>query len=245
MLSRIQIGVSRGTLTLAALVALLAASAGFAVGASEGATGGTTATGAHDSKALQADSPRAGGKSSGRAKTTFKLSHRHLTVGNRVKLHGRARPGGKRAFKVVVKGPSTDVVKESTDHSGRFRRSWRPDRPGVYHLRSFAGHNRHAKGAAGPSRRLTVYRPAFASWFGPGWYGSRTACGQILTSDMLGVAHKTMPCGTKLTLKYGSRRVSVRVIDRGPYIAGREFDLTYATKEKLGFGDLGTVYSSR
>jgi rare lipoprotein A len=54
-----------------------------------------------------------------------------------------------------------------------------------------------------------------------------------------------MPCGTKLTLRYGGRSVRVKVIDRGPFAGGREFDLTAATKNRLGFGSTGTVLSSR
>jgi rare lipoprotein A (peptidoglycan hydrolase) len=71
------------------------------------------------------------------------------------------------------------------------------------------------------------------------------ACGGTLGPSTLGVAHKTLPCGTKLRLRYGSRTVAVRVIDRGPYVGGREFDLTAATKAALGFGSTGTVLSSR
>src|SRR5690606_35013285 len=114
--------------------------------------------------------------------------------------------------------------------------------PGVYKIRAFAGHNGKARGGAGTRRSVVVYRPAHASWYGPGFFGGRTACGQTLTSGTLGVAHKTLPCGTKVRLRHGKRRVTVRVIDRGPFIPGREYDLTYATKQKLRFGDLGTVY---
>jgi rare lipoprotein A (peptidoglycan hydrolase) len=61
----------------------------------------------------------------------------------------------------------------------------------------------------------------------------------------MGVAHKSMPCGTKLRLRYRGRSVSVRVIDRGPYSGNREFDLTEATKNALRFPDVGTVLTSR
>ena len=80
-----------------------------------------------------------------------------------------------------------------------------------------------------------------ASWYGPGFYGNRTACGQTYTPEILGVAHKTLPCGTRLTLTYGTRAVTVAVIDRGPYIAGRTLDLSNATKLALGCTDLCTV----
>lgn len=90
--------------------------------------------------------------------------------------------------------------------------------------------------------QLNVYRLAGASWYGG---GGTTACGSTLTSSTLGVANKTLPCGTLVTLRYGPNTVRVPVIDRGPYVAGREFDLTEATKAALGFGDTGMVWSTR
>ncbi len=80
-----------------------------------------------------------------------------------------------------------------------------------------------------------------ASWYGPGFYGNRTACGQLYTPELPGVAHRTLPCGTTLMLTFGSRTVIVTVIDRGPYIAGRTIDLSNATKLALGCTDLCTV----
>ena len=59
------------------------------------------------------------------------------------------------------------------------------------------------------------------------------------------MAHKTLPCGTKVTLRYRGRSVTVRVIDRGPYVAGRDYDLTAATKQRLRFPDLGVLLASR
>ena len=73
---------------------------------------------------------------------------------------------------------------------------------------------------------------------------SRTACGQTFTSGAIGVAHKTLPCGTKLK-RHGSRTVNVKVIDRGPYAGDREFDLTEATRNKLDFGNTGTVLTTK
>jgi hypothetical protein len=89
---------------------------------------------------------------------------------------------------------------------------------------------------------LNAYHEAFASWYGG---GGSLACGGELTSSTLGVASKTLPCGTLVTLRYGDRSVRVPVVDRGPYVPGREFDLTEATKQALGFPDLGDVWSSR
>ena len=64
-------------------------------------------------------------------------------------------------------------------------------------------------------------------------------------SSVVGVANRTLPCGTKVKLRYHGRTVTVPVIDRGPYVAGRDYDLTTATKEKLGFPGVGTVMASR
>jgi hypothetical protein len=77
-----------------------------------------------------------------------------------------------------------------------------------------------------------------ASWYGPGLYGNRTACGQLYTTSIQGVAHRTLPCGTQVTLAYAGNVVTVPVIDRGPFIAGREFDLSNATRIALGCPDL-------
>jgi rare lipoprotein A (peptidoglycan hydrolase) len=72
-------------------------------------------------------------------------------------------------------------------------------------------------------------------------YGLGLACGGVLGRDQLGVAHKTAPCGTLITFVYGGRAITVPVIDRGPYIAGREWDLTGATAAALGFPGLGQI----
>jgi peptidoglycan lytic transglycosylase len=93
--------------------------------------------------------------------------------------------------------------------------------------------------------RLNVYREALASWYGPGFYGRRTGCGGTLGYSQLGVAHKTLPCGTKVTLRHNGRRVRVPVIDRGPYSGAREYDLTAATARKLGFRGHGGILTTR
>jgi len=80
-----------------------------------------------------------------------------------------------------------------------------------------------------------------ASWYGPGFYGNRTACGQTYSPQIMGVAHMTLPCGTLLVLSHGGRTVTVPVIDRGPYVADRTLDLSAATKDALGCPDLCTL----
>jgi len=115
--------------------------------------------------------------------------------------------------------------------------------PGTQRLRvRFAGDRRNA-GTRKRAGTLQAFRPGLASWYA--LYGNRTACGQTLTAGTLGVAHKTLPCGTMVTFRYGSREVTVPVIDRGPYAGGREWDLTGATAHALGFGGVGVVWSTR
>ncbi len=66
------------------------------------------------------------------------------------------------------------------------------------------------------------------SWYGPGFYGRRTACGYALTESLRGVAHRTLPCGTLVTFRNpaNGRTATVPVVDRGPYVPGRQWDLT-------------------
>ena len=80
-----------------------------------------------------------------------------------------------------------------------------------------------------------------ASWYGPGFYGNRTACGQVYTPEIIGVAHRTLPCGTMVTIQFRGRSMTVPVIDRGPYVAGRTLDLSNATKIAMACTDLCTV----
>ena len=92
--------------------------------------------------------------------------------------------------------------------------------------------------AASPSRR---FESAGATWYGPGFYGRRTACGQTLRPGTLGVAHRSLPCGTAVKFVFGGRQVVTRVIDRGPYAKGFAWDLTNGTREALGFEGSGRI----
>jgi rare lipoprotein A (peptidoglycan hydrolase) len=80
-----------------------------------------------------------------------------------------------------------------------------------------------------------------ASWYGPGLYGNGVACGGTLRRGTVGVAHKTLPCGSKVMVGYRGRYLMTKVIDRGPYIKGRALDLTYAGADALGFIDAGVA----
>lgn len=79
-----------------------------------------------------------------------------------------------------------------------------------------------------------------ASWYGSE-SGNRTASGKKFTGREMLVAHKTLPFGTMVRLRYGSRSVTVAVEDRGPYIAGRVLDVSEAVAERLGMKQAGVV----
>jgi rare lipoprotein A (peptidoglycan hydrolase) len=128
------------------------------------------------------------------------------------------------------------LARTHTGARGRFSLRFVPGQATSEALRLSA---RHATRGIG---LLNVYREVVASYYGG---GGSLACGGQLTSSTLGVANKTLPCGTLVTLRYGGHSVRVPVIDRGPFVPGREFDLTEATKAALGFPGLGAVWSNR
>jgi putative peptidoglycan binding protein/rare lipoprotein A (RlpA)-like double-psi beta-barrel protein len=101
-------------------------------------------------------------------------------------------------------------------------------------------------GIVGPRTRpalVALMRVLKATWYGPGLYGKRTACGKRLAPWTLGVAHRKLPCGTSVTFYHGGRFVTVAVIDRGPFRRGVSWDLTAAAAKRLGFRTTGAVRS--
>jgi hypothetical protein len=171
---------------------------------------------------------------------------RHSTLSGRsLVFRGRVRPAGRHRVKLVPRGSGGGVVKATTRPNGSFAVRWSPVRPGAYRVRAYGIHDPTVRGSASVSRRLTAYRQAEASYYGPGLYGNGVACGGTLEPGTLGVASKTLPCGAKVTFRYHGHTVTVPVIDRGPYVAGRDFDLTEATKQRLGFPGVDTLLASR
>ncbi|HEX3510962.1 MAG TPA: septal ring lytic transglycosylase RlpA family protein [Solirubrobacteraceae bacterium] len=80
-----------------------------------------------------------------------------------------------------------------------------------------------------------IHTTGIATWFGPGFYGQTTACGQTLTPAVVGVANRTLPCGTLIKVTYGGRALIVPVLDRGPYShIGADWDLTSGAATALG-----------
>lgn len=94
--------------------------------------------------------------------------------------------------------------------------------------------------AASPKAGDTVR----ASWYGPGLQGNLMANGEKFDmNDPTVVAHKSLPFGTCLVLKNtaNGKRITVEVKDRGPYVKGREFDLSKAAAKKLDFVNSGVA----
>jgi rare lipoprotein A len=186
--------------------------------------------------ALTGSGPEASAAS---APTAVSLNgQRHVMAHRTVKLRGRVTPGGNRRVVVRVGGQK---LRTHSRNDGTYKVRWQAPRAGVYTARA------RVDGSSVRSHRLRVnaYRSAAASYYGPGLYGGGLACGGTLTPSKLGVANKSLPCGSRVTLRYRGRSVTVQVIDRGPYAGNREYDLTAATKAKLGFPSTGTVLATR
>jgi rare lipoprotein A len=99
--------------------------------------------------------------------------------------------------------------------------------------------------AAPEGRTITLYRRAKATWYGPGFYGRKTACGKRMSKTLLGVANKTLPCGTLVDLYNNGVTVTVPVVDRGPFRKGTSYDLTLATARALGVTATATIGAVR
>jgi rare lipoprotein A (peptidoglycan hydrolase) len=172
----------------------------------------------------------------------LKLGKRNVLAVHKVKIQGSVAPGGVRPVEIDVNGKRVKEIKTGPD--GRFDTKWRPESPGVYKVQAIvkaAG----TQPVSSHARRLNAYRAVEASYYGPGLYGNGVACGGVLTPSKLGVANKTLPCGSKVTLHHGSKTVTVPVIDRGPYSGNRVYDLTTATKNKLGYVGIGPIWATK
>lgn len=83
---------------------------------------------------------------------------------------------------------------------------------------------------------------AFAGSSGPAAFGRRTACGGVIRPDTIGVAHPTLPCGARIFITYHGQTVLTQVVDRGPYVPGRQFDLTDALARRLGLSNVQEIH---
>jgi rare lipoprotein A len=178
--------------------------------------------------------------------TTLKVKRMALDVlgGQRASIAGALSPalsGRTIALQGLTRRGWRTLTRTRTGAQGRYRLRYTPPRGTGELVRVYFAGDPLDTAAHRRVGHLRVYRLAEASWYGG---GGGLACGGQLTSSTLGVANKTLPCGTLVNLRYNGRSICVPVIDRGPFVAGREFDLTEATKLALGFGDTGEVWVS-
>ena len=187
-----------------------------------------------------------------RPRAALKVGRRrlHVVAGNRASVRGTVRAGGRRsaglstALQIRRGNRWATIDRDRTSRGGRFSLADRRTQAGSTNARLRVS-GRGIRTRVRSLGRLEVYRIANASWYGPGLYGNRLGCGGSLSPGTLGVAHKSLPFGTQVTFRKGGRSVRVRVIDRGPYVGNREYDLTEATKQRIGFSGHGAVLATR
>jgi rare lipoprotein A (peptidoglycan hydrolase) len=134
--------------------------------------------------------------------------------------------------------PTTTTTVQS---DGTFRAMWKVNHIGRFELRAVVGSATLHAAAASPTVTIISYRPSVATIYGPGLWGHSTACGQTLSHRTIGVANRTLPCGTQVAIYYHGRALVVPVIDRGPYANGADWDITMATARRLGLTETATV----
>ena len=174
-----------------------------------------------------------------RARLTLE-ARRHQLRERGVKVTGELTPddAGRRIAvqRQTPKGGWDTVAATKTGDAGAFRARFEPSTLGAYQLRARVGANRSTLGdRVRLDHPVYVYREDPASYYGPGFYGNRTACGQVLREDTVGVAHKRLPCGTRVRFHYRGRTRRIEVIDRGPFIEPRRWDLTEGARRQLDF----------
>jgi hypothetical protein len=200
----------------------------------------------HSGHAPRSHGPHPGRPARSRARLVVKRRVYELGASSHTMVRGTLLPRG-RGRLVIVEGVIhrrwRALARTRTGANGHFRARVTLHGLGSVPLRVRFRGDRRARGARVRAGVLRSFRPTLASWYA--LYGSALACGGTLRSEQLGVANRTLPCGTRVTLRYRGREVTVPVIDRGPYVGGREWDLTGATARRLGFEGVGVVWSTR
>jgi rare lipoprotein A len=169
------------------------------------------------------------------------LLRRQIHFAGRVTRSGAGRTVViERLDKQVGWTPATTGVVAS---NGSYAAVWQTNHTGRMAMRVIVGSAPLSSYAAAssPSLTLTVYRPAIATTYGEGSWGSQTACGETLTRHTIGVANRTLPCGTKVAIYWNGKTMTVPVIDRGPYANHADWDLTLATASQLGIPGTETI----
>lgn len=128
--------------------------------------------------------------------------------------------------------------------NGSFSAFWPANHIGRFQIRAVVEGRGVVSARAGtpsPPLTVTVYRPTIATWYGPGSWGRKTACGVTLKKTTLGVANRNLRCGMPVAVYYRGRTMVVPVIDRGPYANHADWDLTAAAAKDLGMYSAGVA----
>jgi hypothetical protein len=171
----------------------------------------------------------------------------HALVGRPARVSGFVAAGeAGRSVRIErhddASGAWLPVATAVADAEGGFAARWRSATAGRFTLRAALEHSGSASAAAASGELgVTVYAPALATWYGPGLFGRRTACGQRLTRALVGVAHRTLPCGTLVAVFHRGRSVVAPVVDRGPFGTAARWDLTAAAAKAVGLAQTGRI----
>jgi rare lipoprotein A len=238
------LALSIALLGLAVPTAAVASGSGSGSGGTSGGAGLSQATGAVATPAGGPVSTQGNGftlssDSVGtyRQNLSFSGSVAMSDQGDVVSIQRQTRDGGWRT-----------IAQATVAADGSFTAAWRPSTSGRVRFRATLGGPMGtaqaasaAPAGASPTLAVTIYTDAIATIYGPGFYGHRTACGFTLTPTTVGVASRTLRCGTKVSLDYDGQTITVPVIDRGPYANDATWDLTEATARALDDEDTETV----
>ncbi|MDQ6607773.1 MAG: septal ring lytic transglycosylase RlpA family protein [Actinomycetota bacterium] len=178
------------------------------------------------------------------------VTHASAMLGNQMRFTGSlASSAAGKIVEIERQGHQTGRTWQPTAHGtkasdGSFAAVWNVSHIGQFRIRAVIENTpgvRPHGAAMSPSLTVTVYRPSLATQYGPGFYGQKTACGQTLRGHTIGVANRTLPCGTPVAVYYRGRTLIVPVIDRGPYANGADWDLTEAAGQALGIAGTAKI----
>ena len=162
-----------------------------------------------------------------------------VNAGRTAVVRGTLRPGISGRLVTLERPGRRVLARARTAANGRFVLRYRTPGAGTTPLRLRFRGDRVNTGAWSRAGVLNAYHESYASWYED---GGATACG---FHAHYGVAHRTLPCGTKVAIRYGGRSVMATVDDRGPFVGGRDWDLNGAVAGALGFGGTGAIWVSR
>jgi hypothetical protein len=234
----------RTATTLAAAALAMGVGVALPAGALADASGGTSASDPSARNGATSPVSPAGGGSLKAARAAL--------LGRWQRVAGTLEGAGSGHALVVQRSDGQNgwvtVAQATTGKGGAFAARWRPNQIGHFTLRAVRAGDARASATTAdalPTTATTVYSAAIATQYGRGSYGSRTACGTTLRPGTIGVAHRTLPCGTVVEFYYRGVTVKAPVIDRGPYANGATWDLTDAAARALRFNGLDYVGAIR